>query len=50
MGMPVKIRVKVMEEIIYPINIPWLRKVSYQGKVEWVDNNGINTPYLVTYV
>lgn len=45
-----KIKVKVYEEIKYPFHD--LRDFGgiLNDQLEWVDKNGINTPYVVTYV
>jgi len=42
-----KIAVKVYEEVKYPLPMSQ-NKVS--KLIEWVDNKGINTPYVITMV
>lgn len=50
-----RITVKVYEEIKNPpafisLNNPIMKPKYDLDNVEWIDNNGINTPYLVTYI
>ena len=45
-----KIPVKVYEEIKWHYDPDFMKNLPSVRKIEWVDNNGINTPYLVTVI
>lgn len=45
-----KIPIKVYEELKYIYDIYEYSHYESMNRIAWIDNNGINTPYIITVI